>query len=130
MERKRMKDSAIISGEAFEQAVNHVADSENEALECLEEREPILAGFIERTLTTMAGKLALSGAPTEMVQGCHEHMLGVVLVSLEASRIAHYELWKDAADGEHLEKITAQNEHVTARIVESESDDDESENEV
>ena len=125
-----MKDSAIIGGEAFEQAVKHVADNENEALECLEEREPILAGFIERTLTTMAGKLSLSGAPTEIVQSCHEHVLGVALISLEASRIAHYELWKDAADGEHLEKINDQNEHVAARIVESEIDDDESENEV
>ncbi len=115
-----MKDSAIIGGEAFEQAVDHVAGQESEALECLEEREPVLAGFIERTLTTMAGKLSLSGAPTEIVQGFHEHVLGVVLMSLEASRIAHYELWKEAADGDHLEKITDQNEQVNARVAEPE----------
>ncbi len=122
-----MKDSAIIGGEALRKAVDRVADQKSEALECLGEREPVLAEFIDRTLTAIAGRMALSGAPSEIVKDCHEHITCVVLISLEASRIAHYELWEEAADGKHLEKISAQNEQVTARVAEQEDDDEECE---
>jgi hypothetical protein len=67
--------------------------------------EPALASFIHESLATVAGKLSLSGAPTELVQGTHEEMLAVVLTCLQALRRGHYELWKDTVIGTRLAQL-------------------------
>jgi hypothetical protein len=67
--------------------------------------EPALGSFIHESLATVAGKLTLSGAPTELVQGAHEEILAVVLTSLQALRRGHFELWKDTATGTRLAQL-------------------------
>jgi hypothetical protein len=52
----------------------------------LREQEPALAKYIRDELVFVAGKLALSGVPTEAVQGAHEDVLNLVLTSVEALR--------------------------------------------
>jgi hypothetical protein len=67
--------------------------------------EPVLASFIHESLATVAGKLALSGAPTSVVQGSNEDLLGIVLTCVNAFRRGHYELWKDAMTGTPMAKL-------------------------
>jgi hypothetical protein len=67
--------------------------------------EPALASFVHESLAAVAGKLALAGAPTELVQGTHEEVLAVVLTSLQALRRGHYELWKDTVTGTRLAQL-------------------------
>jgi hypothetical protein len=67
--------------------------------------EPALAAFIYESLAAVAGKLSLSGAPTELVQGTHEEVLAVILTSLRALRRSHYELWKDTMTGTRLAQL-------------------------
>jgi hypothetical protein len=69
--------------------------------------EPALASFIHESLATVAGKLSLSGAPTELVQGSHEEVLAVVLTCVQALRNGHYELWKDTVVGTRLAQFDA-----------------------
>ncbi len=76
-----------------------------EALGNFGQAEPALASFIHESLATVAGKLSLSGAPTELVQGAHEDVLGIVLTSVQALRHGHYELWKDTVTGTRLAQI-------------------------
>jgi hypothetical protein len=64
--------------------------------------EPALGSFIHESLAAVAGKLALSGAPTELVQGSHEEMLALVLTCVKALRRGHYDLWKDTVTGTRL----------------------------
>ena len=95
--------------------------SESEALECLEEREPDARRFYRKNLDHDGREIVFKWCTRPKLCRVAMNMCwGWSLISLEASRIANYELWKDAADGEHLEKITAQNEHVTARMAEPE----------
>jgi hypothetical protein len=82
------------------QAVAH--DGVAETLASVGETEPALASFIHESLATVAGKLALTGAPTPIVQGSHEEVLAVVLTCVGALRRGHYELWKDSMAGTRL----------------------------
>jgi hypothetical protein len=68
----------------------------------LAQTEPALASFIYEGLTSVAGRLSLSGAPTELVQGSHEDVLAVVLTCVQAMHRGHYELWKDTVTGTRL----------------------------
>ena len=77
----------------------------SESLEELSQREPALAGYIEAGMASLAGRLALSGAPTPVVHGIYQEALGMVLSSLEAQRRGHYELWKDTIIGTRIEKL-------------------------
>jgi hypothetical protein len=67
--------------------------------------EPALAAFIHEALAAVAGKLALSGAPTPLVQGVHEEILTVVLTCVQALRRGHYELWQDTVTGTRLAQL-------------------------
>jgi hypothetical protein len=69
------------------------------------ESEPALASFIYKGLASVAGRLSLSGAPTELVQGSHEDVLAVVLTCVQAMRRGHYALWKDTATGTRLAQL-------------------------
>jgi hypothetical protein len=67
--------------------------------------EPALASFIHQSLASVAGKLALSGAPTPLVQGSHEEVLTLILTCIQALRRGHYELWKDTLTGSRLAQL-------------------------
>ena len=67
--------------------------------------EPVLASFVFESLAAIAGKLALSGAPTPLVQGSHEDMLALVLTCVQALRRGHYELWRDSMAGTRLAQL-------------------------
>jgi hypothetical protein len=67
--------------------------------------EPALASYIIETLASVAGKLSLSGAPTELVQGSHEEVLAAILTCVEAQRRGHYELWRDTMTGTRLAQL-------------------------
>jgi hypothetical protein len=76
-----------------------------EALAELGQLEPALASFLGEGLATIAGKLALSGAPTPLVQGAHEDLLALALTCVQALRRGHYDLWKDSMTGTRLAHI-------------------------
>jgi hypothetical protein len=78
------------------------AKGSNDTLAEFSQMEPALASFIYETLAAVAGKLTLSGAPTEVVQGVHGDVLGIVLTCVQAQRRGHYELWKDTMTGTRL----------------------------
>jgi hypothetical protein len=67
--------------------------------------EPALVSFIVDALAGVAGKLSLSGAPTELVQGAHEDVMAILLTSVQALRRGHYALWKDTVVGTRLEQL-------------------------
>src|SRR5262245_56590347 len=75
------------------------AKGSSQSLSDFAQTEPALASFIYEGLAVVAGKLSLSGAPTELVQGSHEDVLAVVLTSIYALRHGHYALWKDTMAG-------------------------------
>jgi hypothetical protein len=86
-------DSMIVEPEHIISARQDVATKGNQqALNEFAQTEPALASFIYEGLAGIAGKLSLSGAPTERVQGSHEDMLGVVLTCVQAIRRGHYAL--------------------------------------
>ncbi len=76
-----------------------------EGLAALARREPVLAVFLAERLATIAGRLALSGAPPEVVQSSHEEMLTLALTCIQALRRGHFELWKDTMTGTRLAQL-------------------------
>lgn len=76
-----------------------------EALDDLSGREPILGAYIQEGMASLAGKLALAGAPTMLVQGVYNEVLALLLSSVEAQRRGHYALWKDCITGTPLERL-------------------------
>ena len=76
------------------------------ALSDLSNREPALAAYISESMASLAGKLALSGAPTPVVQGLYNEALAVLLSSVEAQRRGHYDLWKGTIVGTRIEELT------------------------
>ena len=78
-----------------------------ESLTDLAEREPALAAYISESMASVAGKLALSGAPTAVVQGLYNECLAVLLSSVEAQRQGHYDLWKGTIVGPNPDERTA-----------------------
>lgn len=85
-----------------------VSQGTDKALGGLAETEPALAGYVRHSLAAIAGHLALSGAPTEVVQGLHEEVLTTILVSLAALRKGHFDLWKEGLEGTPLERLMKQ----------------------
>lgn len=64
------------------------------ACEDLAEFEPALARFIAHGSETVAGRLALSGAPTELVQAVYGDVLRMSLKAVQAMRRGQFEYWK------------------------------------
>lgn len=75
------------------------------AMEDLSSREPALAGYISESMASLAGKLALSGAPTPLVQGLYNEALALVVSSIEAQRRAHFDLYMGTVVGTRLEAL-------------------------
>ncbi len=78
-----------------------------QALADLSNREPALAAYITESMASLAGKLALSGAPTPVVQGLYNEALAVLLSSVEAQRRGHYDLWKGTIVGTRIEDLAS-----------------------
>lgn len=99
-------DSMLIDPDHIVAARRGIGDGGNpEALDDLATREPALAAYISESMASLAGKLALSGAPTPVVQGLYNEALAVLLSSVEAQRRAHYDLWKGTIVGTRLEEL-------------------------
>jgi hypothetical protein len=99
-------DSMIVEPTHIVRARHDVtAKGSSESLSEFAQTEPALASFICDGLVAVAGRLSLSGAPTELVQGSHEDILGVVLTCVQAIRRGHYALWKDTVTGTRLELL-------------------------
>ena len=101
-------DSTMVFSEIIAKAVDNVSSDEDAAFSDLMEREPVLANYIYENTMAIAGGLSLSGAPTEIVRETHQRLTGLLLTALEATRIGHFEVWRDAAEGEHLRRISEQ----------------------
>ena len=96
----------LIDENLISAAVNDVSkDGIDKALSQLADREPRLASYIGYSSTIMAGKLALSGAPSKVVRGVYRDALTTILVSIQALQTAHYELWKDVEGCQILGKL-------------------------
>ena len=99
-------DSMLVELEHIVSARQDVAvKGSGESLNEFAQREPALASFIYEGLVSVAGRLSLSGAPTEVVQGSHEDVLEVVLTCIQAMRRGHYALWKDTVTGTRLAQL-------------------------
>jgi hypothetical protein len=89
-------DSMLVEAEYVVRAHEEVvAKGSDGAMAELAKTEPALAAFVQHGLVTVAGKLALTGAPTEVVQGAYQDALAIILAGIAALRHGHYELWKD-----------------------------------
>lgn len=77
----------------------------DQALAALRQSEPALAGYLAAELIAISGKLALSGAPTHLIQGAHTDLLTLILTCVQALRRGHYELWKDTLTGTRLAQL-------------------------
>ncbi len=71
-------------------------------------REPELAEHISQSLSTIAEKIALAGAPGHTVRDAHQASLAVILTCLEAYRRAHFELWKETEMGRRLAALAGE----------------------
>src|SRR5262245_31435036 len=99
-------DSMLVEPAHIISARQEIATKGNaDALTEFSQAEPALASFLHESLATVAGKLSLSGAPTELVQGSHEELLAVALTCIQALRRAHYELWKGTIMGTRLAQL-------------------------
>jgi hypothetical protein len=99
-------DSMLVDFEHIARARQDVAaQGTSPAMNEFAATEPALASFLYEGLAVVAGKLSLSGAPTELVQGSHEDVLAVVLTCVQALRRGHYALWKDTAVGTRLAQL-------------------------
>jgi hypothetical protein len=102
-------DGMLVEPDHIMSAVQQVgASGSDKFLAEIGQTEPALASFVGQNLLSIAGKLALAGAPTEVVQGVHEDALVLVLSCIQALRRGHYELWKDAMTGSRLAQLDEQ----------------------
>jgi hypothetical protein len=102
-----MKPDGMLVEPAYIQNAHHDVTSKGGADVFAEfsQAEPALACFIQESLAVIAGKLALAGAPTEVVQGQNADVLSLLLTCVEAQRRGHYELWKDTMTGTRLAQL-------------------------
>lgn len=96
-------DAMLVDSQCLADAIGQVPPAEvPRVFEHLQQQEPVLAGHIGESLIAIAGRLALSGAPTELVQGVHGDLLHLVLGALQALRFGHYRLWRECVPAERL----------------------------
>jgi hypothetical protein len=99
-------DGMIVEPECVAAALEDVSSRGSDALLTeLVNTEPALAAFVSQNAVTIAGKLALSGAPTEVVSGVHGDVLTAVLTSIQALRRGHFQIWKDTMTDTRMEQL-------------------------
>lgn len=69
--------------------------AETNAVQQLATREPVLAAYVSERIVAVSGKLALSGAPSEVVRGSYDDLLEIVTVTARAIWKGQDEFWKD-----------------------------------
>jgi ribosomal protein L7/L12 len=112
-----MRDETLVSDAALQQAMDNMGQHGPEAvLQTFLHAEPNLGPVVLATATQVAGKLALSGAPQEVVAGVHGDLLSTVALIYHAVRGGTYEIWHDTALGERLRAL-----EVVAPAAEGES---------
>jgi hypothetical protein len=96
-------DAMLVEAEMISEALGTLSEKGLEkAFADLASSEPHLASYITHSLCGIAGKLALAGAPAEVVRGSHEDFLMLAVACLAALRRGHYHLWRDANLGSRL----------------------------
>ena len=91
-----MTDASLVSPEILRAVVEKVSGESggSEVLTRLSAREPVLGTYIVENLLVLSGKLALSGAPPDVVQACYDDMIKLVAVSVGSVWKASDDLWK------------------------------------
>lgn len=98
-----MRDETLVSDAALQQAMDSMGQHGPEAvLQTFLHAEPNLGPVVLATATQVAGKLALSGAPQEVVAGVHVDLLRTAALIYHAVRAGSYEIWYDTSLGERL----------------------------
>jgi len=89
-------DPGVVTPSVLAAALAERADENRQAniLEKLAEREPVLAAYISERIVSVSGKLALSGAPSEVVRAAYDDLLEVVGVAIRAVWKGQDEFWK------------------------------------
>lgn len=106
MTKNVQPDGMLVTGKHLAEGRQAVAGpGVLQSLGALGEREPALAGYLNEGLASLVGKLSLAGAPTDLVRMVHHDALLLALSSLEASRLATFELWQDTTFGTLLEGL-------------------------
>lgn len=94
----------------------------NAWIQRLTELEPELANFVDTRATSIAGRLALSGAPNAVTEGVFEDVMSCVLVAISALREGHFQLWKDTEIGSRLLEIESSSQAEHEESVDSDDD--------
>jgi len=91
-----MKDASVVSQNTLRAVAVAVAAEavEGNVIQSVAAREPVLAAYIAEKMLAVSGKLALSGAPPEVVQGCYDEVANLVATSVRALWAGSDELWK------------------------------------
>jgi ribosomal protein L7/L12 len=101
-----MTDQTVVSEAALQAALNEIGcHGPERILRGMAQAEPNLGPFIRHTAVQVAGKLALTGAPPEVVQGVHEDLLSACALTYLAFRKGSFEIWRDTALGERLKDL-------------------------
>lgn len=100
-------DGMLVTGSVLRQSrqqVNRQLQKEGlqPALLELATFEPKLVRFVEHGGQQIAGRLALTGAPTEVVQGVFLDIVQLTLIAVQAMRRGQYEYWKDEVLGDDV----------------------------
>ena len=82
-------------------------DSVRRAMERLGDLEPYLAGFLDREIVQIAGKLVLAGASPQVCREMTTWVLTLVLNTFAAQRHASNRLWSEAMAGTLLADLAS-----------------------
>jgi ribosomal protein L7/L12 len=100
------RDDTLVSPQALQAAIDHMGQHGFEAiLQSLGQAEPYLGHFLTENATRVAGKLALAGAPHEVVTGVHADLLSACALVYVAVRRGSYEIWQGTALGDRLQDL-------------------------
>jgi ribosomal protein L7/L12 len=101
-----MTDQAVISPVALQAAITELNQQGAEnLLGRIQQAEPEFGSFIHHMAVQVAGKLALSGAPAEVIQGVHNDLLGACALTYLAFRKGSYEIWQDTVLDQRLKDL-------------------------
>ena len=75
------------------------------SMEQLEQTEPDLAEFVIEWLSLSHQELMALGGPAKRTRYAYRRVEALVLVSLQALRQSHFELWREQASGTRLREI-------------------------
>lgn len=82
-------------------------DAVRRAMMRLGDLEPYLAGYLDREIVQMAGKLVLAGASPPVCREMTTVVLTIVLTAFAAQRRASNRLWSEAMTGTPLAELAS-----------------------